>query len=137
MALLDRKITVKNELLTCLFILIGTFLFCVMINYLFSLLKGYGEEINWYYGFGFGCSAGILFMISFTIAGGLSNSFSIMLARWVDFFQNIRISFGFALRSFFLHIKDEGMCFWAYMLVIAIQLAGAYYGISNLVEVYL
>lgn len=125
MALKDSKITVKNECITCALVLIGTALFSLFIFYIFDKLSSGPKHANIYYGFGFGSAAGFLFMVSFIIAGGLKNSFSIVQERWADFIENLKISFGFALKDFFTHIKNEGMVFWLYILVMIIQLITA------------
>ena len=137
MALRDSKTTVKNECATCVLVLIGTALFSLMIYYLFDKLSNGPESANIYYGFGFGSSAGFLFMISFIIAGGLKNSFSIVLERWSDFIENLQISFGFAIKDYFTHIKDEGMVFWLYILVMIIQLLVASHSLSTLADLFL
>ena len=137
MRLTDNKITVKNECMTCAIVLIGTVLISIGLRWLFHRLENNPGLTDWYYGFGFGSAAGFLFMVSFIIAGGLRNSFYILLERWKDFFKNLQISFGFALESFFSHIKDEGMVFWLYILVMVVQAVTAYYCLSNLANQFM
>jgi hypothetical protein len=76
-------------------------------------------------------------MVSFIIAGGLKNSFSIVQERWADFIENLKISFGFALKDFFTHIKNEGMVFWLYILVMIIQLVTASHCFKVLADLFL
>ena len=133
----NNKITVKNEVMTCVIVFIGTILLSLMIYGLFCKLSRGPSELNICYGLGFGFSAGFLFMITFIIVGGLKNSFSLVVERWVDFFQNLKISFGFAIESFFDHLKNEGMVFWLYMLLMGVQFQVAYHYLSILVVYYL
>ena len=133
----NNKITVKNEIMTCVIVLVGTFLVSLVITYLFNRLSNGPKDLNIVYGLGFGFAAGFLFMITFIIVGGLKNSFSLVAERWVEFFQNLKISFGFAVSSFFDHLKHEGMVFWLYMLVMAIQFQVAFHNIMILVNYYL
>ena len=137
MGLRDSKITVKNECITCLFITIDTILFSCLLYLIFDKAKELPTHVNWYYGFGFGCATGFLFMICFIIAGGMKNSTHILIERWVDFFENLRISLGFAFSSLFTHIKNEGMAFWLYILLMAAQIGVSYYCLANLAALYL
>ena len=137
MGLTDTKITVKNEVTTCVMILAGTTLFSFLIYGLFTKLSRGPEELNIYYGFGFGAATGFLFMITFIIVGGLRNSFNIVIARWADFFANLQVSLGFSLSCYFDDVKHEGMVFWLYMLVMFIQFKVSYYCLDILIQYFL
>ncbi|MBQ9731403.1 MAG: hypothetical protein IJV94_04805 [Bacilli bacterium] len=137
MGLKETKITFKNEVGTFFIILIGTFVFSYLIFIAFDKTKTLPNYIDMYYGFGFGCAAGFIFMLSFAVAGGMENSFFVELERWIEFFKDLRISFKFATRNFFDHIKEEGFAFWLYILLMVAQVGVAYYCFSNLIEIYL
>lgn len=137
MGLTDTKITVKNEVVTNIIIFIGSILISLLIYGLFTKLSRGPSELNIYYGFGFGFAAGFLFMVTFIIVGGLRNSFYIVLGRWVDFFANLKISFGFSLRCFFDDIKSEGMVFWLYILLMVVQFKVAYYCFDILIDYFM
>ena len=136
MGIVNPKVTVKHECFTCLLLPLGTILFCFIIYLAFDKLSSGPEFANLYYGLAFGCSTSFIFMLAFAVAGGLKNSFNIVVRRWMDFFESLQISFKYAVSEFFEQLKDEGMVFWLYILIMVVQVAVACYGFSVLIEYF-
>lgn len=137
MGLKETKITFKNELFTFFIIALGTAAFSGFIFVVFNVTRKLPDYIDFYYGFGFGCAAGFIFMLSFAVSGGMENASQIELERWVELFKDFKVSVKFALGNFFQHIKDEGIAFWLYIILMVAQVGVAYYCISNLITIYL
>ena len=136
MGIINPKVTVKHEIGTCALLAVSTFLFSLLIYAAFSSFSRGPEETNIYYGFGFGCATSFVFMLAFIVAGGLKNSYEIVVSRWMDFFESLQISFKFAISEFFENIKDDGMVFWLYILIMIIQVYVAYYCFSFLIDYF-
>lgn len=84
---------------------------------------------------GFGC--GLLLDITFIITGLFSGTFMVVINRVKNFFSDLSISLKFAIEGYFYDIKTEGMTFWIYILIIAVEIILFSIGLSNAVEFYM
>lgn len=136
MGIRNNKISFKNDLATALMIAIGTFLFVLFIKGIFAATKGLNDKISLYYGFAFGSGLSALFYLTFIISGGLRNAYNITVKRWSTLFEDLGISFKFAIKEYFNNIKEEGIALVCYIIVLIAQIITSYYGFVKLLEIY-
>ena len=67
-----------------------------------------------------GCGHSILFYLILFISGIFNHSMHIVFQRICEFFQNLSISFSFALKNYFWDMKHNGVAFLIYFLVMAV-----------------
>ncbi len=67
---------------------------------------------------------GILFYLSCVIAGAFKKSFEAVKIRISEFFSNVVLSFGFAVKNYFKDMKEGGVAFLIYMTVFVGELVG-------------
>ena len=137
MGIRNNKISFKNDLATALIIAIGTFLFILFIKGIFATTKGLNDKISLYYGFAFGSGLSALFYLTFIICGGLRNAYNITIKRWSNLFEDLVISFKFAIKEYFINIKEEGIALVCYIIVLITQIFTSYYGFVKLIEIYM
>ena len=135
MRLFDNKITLKNERIACAILAIGSLAVCLFLSFIFWVTKVNGL-LCLFYGFGFGSAVNFLFTLSYCVAGGLKNSYEIVVCRWKNFFESLKISFSYAVDEFIQNIKDEGMIFWVYVLIIISQAVFAGFCFAFLIGYY-
>ena len=136
MGIRNNKISFKNDLATALIIAIGTFLFILFIKGIFAATKGLNDKISLYYGFAFGSGLSALFYLTFIISGGLRNAYNITVKRWSTLFEDLGISFKFAIKGYFNNIKEEGIALVCYIIVLITQIFTSYYGFVKFLEIY-
>lgn len=133
----NEKSSLASTLLSFLFLLIVPAVLSFIIYFLYSVHGKYSDEINYYYGQGFGYCLGALFHLSCYMMGVLTRPFLVVVGRIKEFFQNLVVSWKFAFRCYFDNLKTNGITFWMYLLITALT---TYYGIDgmmHLIELHL
>ena len=106
----------------------GMILFFYIIFGNFTMMQGKEKT---YCALGFGGLVGSLFSLSCAIAGLFKGTFIIVKNRIVEFFENLSISFKFAIKYYIENIKEYGIVFWIFLTIIAINVAVTIYGFVN------
>lgn len=133
----NEKNSIISTLLSFLFLLIVPAVLSSVIYFFFSVYSGYGDEINSYYGQGFGYCLGALFQLSCYMSGVLKRPFSVVVERIKEFFQNLIVSFRFALHCYWDNLKTNGITFWVYLLITVFTILYGAEGIINLIEIHI
>lgn len=83
-----------------------------------------------------GFGLGTLFHLSCMVAGTLTEPFLAVKNRIKEFFENLIVSFPFALKYYIYSIKTDGIVFWIYFaIMIACALISAD-GFAKFFEIY-
>lgn len=105
----------KGVFLTAFFLIVAPLFFSFTLDIFFG--NDTQIEILTIIVFGFGM--GIFFDLGCIIAGLMTGTFSIVKARVADFFDDLVVSFKFAVQSYFNNIKENGIVFWIYLSIMA------------------
>ena len=62
---------------------------------------------------------GVLFTTSCAIAGAFKGAFKVVKDRVKEFFENVTLSFSFAVKNYFADMKQNGIVFLVYSLIFA------------------
>lgn len=105
---------------TCLLLIsVPTILFLI-IFYLFEKFQDYPKILNCYASMGLGFGIGALFQFTCIIAGLFKGNFIVVVKRISNFFENLSVSFKFAVKYYFEDLKMYGCAFWFYFLIIVV-----------------
>ena len=85
--------------------------------------------------FSFGVTT--LFNLSCIIAGLFKGTFIVVVRRIRDFFENLTISFKFAIKSYIVDLKEGGITFWIYFLIIVLDVILFAIGLVNCLDYYI
>ena len=132
----NGKKTLLNEYFAVLLVVGISILFVCFTFLIFDNLIDYREIVNWNYAYSIGGTLALGYQIIFLISGGWSRSFYIFLERWKDFFDDIKISFKFAITSFFENIFNNGVVFLLYLFVLLSTLNMCVHGFQYLITLY-
>lgn len=105
----------KGVFLTAFFLIVAPLFF----SFTLDIFIGNDTQIEILTIIVFGFGMGILFDLGCIIAGLMTGTFSIVKARVSDFFDDLVVSFKFAVQSYFNNIKENGIVFWIYLSIMA------------------
>ena len=105
----------KGVFLTAFFLIVAPLFF----SFTLDIFIGNDTQIEILTIIVFGFGMGILFDLGCIIAGLMTGTFSIVKARVADFFDDLVVSFKFAVQSYFNNIKENGIVFWIYLSIMA------------------
>jgi hypothetical protein len=115
----QKKKSPYSGLWIILLILIGVpfglfiFIYCVILE------RGYlGKQLALYTSLVFGYGLGFLFQIGCAIAGLFKGTFSVVIKRIREFFDDLIVSTKYAVKSYFRNFIEDGFSFWIYLTVI-------------------
>jgi len=77
-----------------------------------------------------GCGLGSIFHLACIIGGLLRDSFHTLCFRISEFFANLACSVSFAFQSYWDDMKQDGVVFDIYLLIILLTLANALYNLQ-------
>ena len=83
----------------------------------------------------FGCGVAFLFQFSCVIAGLFKGTLKVVLRRLKEFFSNLTISIKFAYKYYFENIRQEGVVFWIFFVIIGATLFATVFGIFKYISV--
>ena len=92
------------------------------------------EEIH-YCSLAFGCGVAFLFQFSCVIAGLFKGTLKVVINRLKEFFGNLSISVKFAYKYYFENIKEEGVVFWIFFVIITTTLGVTLFGIFSYISI--
>ena len=121
---------------TCLILIIIPLIFILIIYGVFSYFKSLSEEAICYSTLTFGGTCGVLFHMIAIISGLFKGTFKVVINRISTFFQNVVLDIRLAFKIYFEDIKNEGIVFWIYLIIILSMIGLTIYGAVNLFDLY-
>jgi len=115
----------------CAVLIVIPFLFRFIIGGVLALWGGQKVMANQLTARIVGFGLGSMFHLMCIVTDVFKPSFKIVAARIVDFFSNLRISVGFAFRSYGWDLKNHGFAFDVYFIIMA---TFAYIWINDLIK---
>lgn len=83
----------------------------------------------------FGCGVAFMFQLTCIIAGLFKGTLTVVIKRLKEFFGNLSISAKFAFKYYFENIKEEGIVFWIFFVIIGSTLGATIFGIFKYISV--
>ncbi len=125
-----KKSPYHGIVLSCFLLIIvpiAMYFFMVLVFKKFD--KNPHEELNTYTCIVLGVGVGFLFQLSCIFGGLFRGTFSVVVKRVVNFFDNLTISFRFAWKMYVDELKEDGVVFWIILIIILATLAVVIYGL--------
>lgn len=116
-------------------ILIPLLLFTIVYLCLRSDHRGTPES-NLYFALMVGVGAGGLFQLSCVLAGLTKGTFKVVVNRIKEFIENLQIGFKFSFKYYIENIKNYGLVFWIYFLIIGTTWGITIYGLIKSLQYY-
>ena len=70
------------------------------------------------------------------IAGIFKGTIVVIIKRIKEFFETLNISFKLAIKSYFDNVKEDGLVFYIYFIIVGTNLGLALYGLIKFILVY-
>ena len=121
----------------CVILLIVPLIIFALIYFAFDRFSSFSNELNIYSSIAIGFGTGFLFQLSCIIAGLFKGMFMVVVHRICTLFSDLRISRKIAIRIYIEDLKENGVVFWGYLLIILITLGISVFGIIKLCELLL
>ena len=120
----NKKKSPYSGLWVHILLLVGTPLVLFAIIY-YLIMKNHlsGKELAIYTSLTFAYGLGFVIQISCAFAGAFKGSLKVIFKRIREFFDDLIISFKYAVKSYFDNIKNDGVLFWIYLYIILGTLA--------------
>lgn len=133
---INKENSLAKDYLAGILLILVNAVFVYIIFWFFSRADLYDEYTNWNYGFSIGGTLGCAFQIIFYISGGLTKPFWAFVRRWKDFFDDLKISFKFAISSLFESFIRDGVVFLWYILILLCTINMSAHGFLYFIELY-
>lgn len=123
-------------------VLLSSILLGLVPILLFLLFRGliikyqkFEEDFNTYSAMVIGFGVGFIFQFACIFAGLTKGTLAVVIRRVSEFFSNLSISAKFAFKCYFADVKENGIVFWIYFILVTSCLAttiiGAVYLFTN------
>lgn len=119
---------------SCLLLIIVPIAMYFFFNWVFKSFGMPAEERK-YCALAFGFLIGSLFSLSCALAGLFKGTFTVIKNRISEFFGNLSISFKFACRYYWENIKEYGVVFWIFFIIIGATIGTCVYSFIKYFEV--
>ena len=113
-----EKSPYHGVLLSSIILIIVPIAIYLLFNYYITKYQKFEEEFNAYSAVVLGFGVGFIFQFSCVIAGLTKGTLSVVLSRIGELFSNLSISPRFALKCYIADIKENGIVFWIYFIII-------------------
>ena len=114
---------------------VPTLLF-ILFHYLISKYQHFEQDFNTYSAMVIGFGVGFIFQFSCVFAGLTKGTLSVVVRRVAEFFSNLTVSPKFAFKCYIADVKENGIVFWIYFIIIGSCLSATILGIIFLFKNY-
>lgn len=118
-----EKSPYHGVLINCIFLSGVPTFFYLLVRSVIMKYQDFEYDFNNYSSMVIGFGAGFLFQISCVVAGLTKGTFSVVVRRVANLFEDLSVSFRFAIKFYISDIKENGIVFWIYFLLIGSCLA--------------
>lgn len=107
----------RGFLVTCIALIGIPLLFVLLIRLWINAGTPFPLPKNQSFAIGVGFGLGTVFHLSCIVAGAFTEPFLLLKRRIVDFFENLAVSPSLAFRCYLQDIRDDGVTFTVYFLI--------------------
>lgn len=128
----------KGILVQVFFTVLIPLVLLVLFYFVINKYQGnYEREQNTLTAIALATGIGTLFNCSCIIAGIVTPSYLVFKNRVLEFFENTKLSFSFAVKSYFYDMKENGVVFLIYFLMYFLEALICFLSLKTLIVVYL
>ena len=128
----------KGILVQVFFTVLIPLVLLVLFYFVINKYQGnYEQEQNSLTAIVLATGIGTLFNCSCIIAGIVTPSYLVFKNRVLEFFENTKLSFSFAVKSYFYDMKENGVVFLIYFLMYFLEALICFLSLKTLIVVYL
>ena len=132
----NKKKSPYSGLWVSLLLLIGVPVSLFILFYVIIISNNLlGKELGLYTSLTFGFGIGLLFQFGCVVAGIFKEPVNAIIKRVKEFFEDLIISFGYAVKSYFENIKKDGFLFWIYLYIILFTLAIVAFSVYKYIQI--
>ena len=130
-----EKSPYHGVLLSSLLLISVPLLLFLLFKYVIMKYQRFEEDFNTYSAMVIGFGVGFIFQFSCVYAGLTKGTLSVVIRRVANFFDDLSISIKYAFKCYIDDIKENGIVFWIYFIIvtstIATSIAGAVFLFTN------
>ena len=119
---------------------VPSFLF-IWIYHLISKYQNFNQDFNMYSAMVIGFGVGFIFQFACVFAGLTKGTLKVVIRRVSELFSNLTISPKFAFRCYIADVKENGIVFWIYFIIVgsclAITIVGAVLLFNNYASMFI
>jgi hypothetical protein len=130
-----EKSPYHGVLLSSLLLISVQVLLFLLFKYVIMKYQDFEKDFNTYSAMVIGFGVGFIFQFSCVFAGLTKGTLSVVVRRVANLFDDLSISVKYAFKCYFADIKENGIVFWIYFIIvtstIAASIIGAIYLFNN------
>ena len=133
-----RKVSPYKGVLLISFLLIIVPIIFYLITRLviFKFQSSLSNDIKEFSSLALGLGLGFVFHLACIISGLFKGTLKVIFKRIKEFFETLNISFKLAIKSYVDNIKEDGLVFWIYFVIVGTNFGLALYGLIEFTLVY-
>ena len=123
-------------LVTFLLIIVPIIFYIIIRLIMFKFQPSLEKDIKEFSSLAVGFGLGFVFHLACIIAGLFKGTIVVIIKRIKEFFETLNISFKLAIKSYFDNVKEDGLVFYIYFIIVGTNLGLALYGLIKFILVY-
>lgn len=117
-----KKNVFLSDLLSSLMFIVSPFLLTYALYSIMIRFPTQSENIAKITSYIFGFGVSFVFQISCCIVGLFKGKFVVVIKRFIEFKENLIISFKYAFKEYWRNIFTNGITFWVYLAIMTFTL---------------
>lgn len=116
----ENKGPYHGVIVCCLILILGPILLTLFLKHFINIWEHKPSEINHLTAIVLGYGVGCLMDISYILLGFMNKPFQAVKIRIKELIEDLKISKKLALKGYIFNIKEEGIVFWIYLIIMII-----------------
>ena len=131
-----EKSPYHGVLLSSLLLISVPVLLFLLFKYVIMKYQDFEKDFNTYSAMVIGFGVGFIFQFSCVFAGLTKGTLSVVVRRVANLFDDLSISVKYAFKCYLADIKENGIVFWIYFIIVTSTIAASIIGTIYLFNNY-
>ena len=132
----QKKKAIKNAIIAAILFIAAPFIMTLFFHLYIKQYTNYSKEMLLSSSITLGFLVALIFQLSCCLAGLLKGTLKVVLKRLKEFFENLSISFKYAIDAYWENLLEFGCSFWLFAGIILFTAGGLAYGIITFLNCY-
>ena len=132
----QKKKAIKNAIIAAILFIAAPFIMTLFFYLCIKQNSNYSKEMLLSSSITLGFLVALIFQLSCCLAGLLKGTLKVVLKRLKEFFENLSISFKYAINAYWENLLEFGCSFWLFAGIILFTTGGLAYGIITFLNCY-